>query len=394
MVKRVIGTKLIELFEKYPVCTIIGPRQSGKTTLVKNCFKDHAYYNMEEPSQREFAESDPKGFLAQSSEPKIIDEIQRVPELLSYIQVIVDEKGTNSHFVLTGSNQFSIRNQVSQSLAGRTALLTLLPFSIDEIETYKSFSVNELLFVGGYPRIYDRKLDPVQTYGDYFDTYVERDLLKFVSIKNLRQFRMFVRLCAGRVGQLLNFNSLANDVGVSHSTIREWYSILENSFIAYSLQPFHLNIRKRLVKTPKIYFYDTGLAAHLIGIENQKQLTTHPLRGNLFENLVINEILKMRLNSGRRNNLTFYRDSSGNEVDCLYTVAQKVIPIEVKSGATISKTFFSGLNSFSKVVGDNVIENFVVYTGDDLQKRTQGTALNYKQIVSEIIKLEIKETSE
>ena len=394
MVKRVIETKLIELFEKYPVCTIIGPRQSGKTTLVKSCFKDHAYYNLEEPPQREFAESDPKGFLAQSSGPKIIDEIQRVPELLSYIQVIVDEKGTNSRFVLTGSNQFSIRNQVSQSLAGRTALLTLLPFSIDEVETYNSFSVNELLFIGGYPRIYDEKLDPVQTYGDYFDTYIERDLLQFVSIKNLRQFRIFVRLCAGRIGQLLNFNSLANDVGVSHTTIREWYSILENSFIAYSLQPFFLNIRKRLVKSPKIYFYDTGLATYLIGIEDQKQLTTHPLRGNLFENLVINEILKMRLNSGRRNNLTFYRDSSGNEVDCLYTIAQKIIPIEVKSSETISKNFFSGLNSFSKVAGDDVIENFVVYTGDDFQKRTQGTTLNYKKIVSEISRLEIKVTSE
>lgn len=389
MYKRDIETQIINSFTKYPICTIIGPRQSGKTTLAKACFPNLEYYNLEDPSIRDFAINDPKGFLNQTSKPIIIDEIQRVPEILSYLQILVDEKGKNGQYVITGSNQLALRNQVSQSLAGRTSIFTLLPFSIHELKQVSEFSDEELIFNGGYPRIFDNNINPTQAYGDYLDTYVERDLLQFISLKNLRYFRVFLRLCAGRVGQILNFNSISNDVGVSHTTIREWFSILENSFIAYSLQPYHINIRKRLIKSPKIYFYDTGLATFLLEIEQAKQLKSHPLRGNLFENLVINEIIKMRYNAGRRNTLSFYRDSSGNEIDCIYPVANKIIPIEIKSSSTITQDFFKGFTHISKIMPESIIENILLFSGTEEQNRSNCLITNYRNISNTLQNLEV-----
>ncbi len=272
-------------FAKYPVITITGPRQSGKTTLARNTFTEKPYANLENPVTRQFAEEDPLAFLGQYPQGAIIDEIQRVPELLSYIQVIVDERRENSLFVLTGSQQFELMHGITQSLAGRTALLKLLPLSIAELATHFSPGVDEMLFKGFYPRIYDQDIAPDQAYGDYFETYVERDLRQLVNVKNLSLFQRFVKLCAGRCGQLLNLNSLANDTGISHSTAREWMTVLEASYIVFLLQPFHANIGKRLVKSPKIYFYDVGLASWLLGIEEQRQIATHPLRGGLFENM-------------------------------------------------------------------------------------------------------------
>ena len=357
-------------FTKYPVVTITGPRQSGKTTLARSTFTDKPYANLENPVTRQFAEEDPVAFLGQYPEGAIVDEIQRVPDLLSYIQVIVDEKRENSLFVLTGSQQFELMRGISQSLAGRTALLKLLPLSFSELMPYFSLGIDEALFKGFYPRIYDQDIAPDQAYGDYFETYVERDLRQLVNVKNLSLFQRFVKLCAGRCGQLLNLNSLANDTGISQSTAREWMTVLEASYIVLLLQPFHANIGKRLIKSPKIYFYDVGLACWLCGIEEEKQIATHPLRGNLFENMVVMEVLKYRYNHAKRNNLYFFRDSNGNEVDLIYTKGQYLLPIEVKSGQTITPSYFSGLKKFRALFKEQLPwPGFLVYGGDTEQDR-------------------------
>ena len=319
MIEREITPRLRALFEQYPFVTVTGPRQSGKTTLCRSAFPDLAYANLEALDQRNFAETDPRGFLAQLGEGAIIDEIQRVPDLLSYLQVLADERRQNGMYILTGSEQFQLSDAISQSLAGRTALLRLLPLSLSERQqTGARNDIEGMLYSGFYPRIFDQGLEPSEALGDYFDTYVERDVRRLGGVRNLSTFQRFARLCAGRVGQLLNLSSLASDMGISHTTAREWLTILEASYIVYRLPPYHTNIGKRLTKSPKLYFYDVGLASHLIGIEQADQLSTHPLRGFLFENLVVSEAMKHRFNRGRRPNLSFFRDSKGLECDLLY----------------------------------------------------------------------------
>ena len=370
IINREIAEHLKKLANKYPVITITGPRQSGKTTLTKTVFNNHKYINLELMDNREFARSDPRGFLKRIPDGAILDEIQRVPELVSYIQGVVDEKQQMGMFILTGSQNFELINSINQSLAGRTAILKLLPFSISEIKkNYDVFDYNELIFKGCYPRIYDHDLDPTQALGDYFETYVERDLRQLIKIKNLSMFQKFVKICAGRVGQILNINSIGNDIGVSHTTIKEWLTILEASYIIFLLQPYYENIKKRLIKSPKLYFYDVGLASFLLGIENKKHIEVHPLRGNLFENLVIIEILKYRHNQGKRNNLNFYRDSSGNEIDLIYNIAQHKLPIEIKSGQTVISDFFKGFKTFEKVVPELFYGKVVIYGGDQYETR-------------------------
>ena len=312
MIEREIARCLIDLCQRYPFVTVTGPRQSGKTTLCRETLPHLSYVNLEAPDQREFAESDPRGMLARLGTGAIIDEIQRVPSLLSYLQVVADERRQNSLYILTGSEHFKLSNAINQSLAGRTALLHLLPFSMAERKRLKtSDSVDELLYGGFYPRVHDQCLEARQAYGDYIATYVERDVRQVGEIRNISSFQRFVRLCAGRVGQLVNLSSLGADADVSHVTARHWLTLLEASYIAFRLSPFRANIRKRLVKSPKLYFYDVGLAAHLIGIEHAEQLASHPLRGALFENMIVVECLKYRFNRGRRSNLSFYRDSQG-----------------------------------------------------------------------------------
>ena len=370
MIRRDITTHLISLFDQYPFVTVTGPRQSGKTTLCRTAFPNLEYVNMEAPDVREFAESDPRAFLAQFNDGAIIDEIQRVPDLLSYLQVIGDESGRNGLFILTGSEQFNLSAAVSQSLAGRTALLRLLPFSLAERRrTGASGEIDDVLHTGFYPRIHDQGLDPIQTLGDYFETYVERDVRQLSEIRNLSNFRRFVRLCAGRVGQLLNLSSLGSDAGVTHTTAREWLNVLETSYIVYRLQPFHSNIGKRLIRSPKLYFYDVGLASYLIGIEHAGQIATHPLRGYLFENAVVAETLKHRFNQGRRANLSFYRDAQGLECDLLYETGYGLSAIEVKSGATISSSYFDGLSRVAKLVPD-IKDKAVIYGGSRGQSRS------------------------
>ncbi len=375
MIEREITDRLTALFQQYPFVTVTGPRQSGKTTLCRSAFPNLAYVNLEAPDQREFAESDPRGFLAQLGEGAIIDEVQHVPALLSYLQVLADELGRNSLFVLSGSEQFRLSNAISQSLAGRTALLRLLPFSLGERRlTGASEAIDDIIFSGFYPRILDRGLEPHQALGDYFETYVERDVRRLGEIRNLSGFRRFVRLCAGRVGQLVNLSSLGSDAGVSHTTAREWLTVLETSYIIFQLPPFHANLRKRLIKSPKFYFYDVGLASYLIGIEYAEQIATHPLRGSLFENLVVSEALKHRFNRGRQSNFSFYRDSKGLECDLLYETGQSISAIEIKSGSTVSSDYFGGLNRVAKYI-PNVNSKYVVYGGTTRQSRNDCTVV-------------------
>jgi predicted AAA+ superfamily ATPase len=365
IVRRILEKPARALFAQYPVLSVTGPRQAGKTTLCRRAFPDLAYVSLEAPDRREFAVRDPRGFLNVFGEGAIFDEIQRAPELVSYIQEHVDEQSRNGIFVLTGSQQFRVSEAISQSLAGRTGLLRLLPFSIEEAsELRPDLGSDEMLYTGFYPRIYDQGLNPTQALGDYFETYVERDVRQISEIRNLSGFRTFVQLCAGRVGQLLNLQSLGNDAGVSHTTAREWISVLEASFVVFRLPPLHANLSKRLIKSPKLYFYDVGLAAYLLGIEHERQIFSHPLKGALFENLVVLEALKHRLNRGLRSNLHFYRDSSGLEVDLLASFADRLVGIEIKAGATVRREFFRGLHKLSGLLPRPLDGQILVHGGD------------------------------
>ncbi|MFP4532199.1 MAG: ATP-binding protein [Desulfobacterales bacterium] len=372
LIPRTIETVLQRLAGQYPVITMTGPRQSGKTTLCRTAFAYKPYVNLEAPDIRQFARDDPRGFLAQYPDGAVLDEIQRAPDLVSYIQPLVDEDQREGRFIMTGSQQFEVSDTVNQSLAGRTALVKLLPFSLEELQSaIKLPDIDSLILHGFYPRIWDKQLDPTQALGDYFETYIERDLRQLATIKDLNLFERFIRLCAGRIGQLLNLSSLANDAGVSHTTAGNWISILEASYILFLLPPYHRNISKRLVKSPKLYFYDVGLAAFLLGIENARQISRDPLRGNLFENMVIVEALKSRLHHGKRSNLYFYRDSKGNEVDLLFANGPEIFPIEIKAGMTITREYFKGLNHIARVFPDDIPRGMgLVYAGGQPQRRT------------------------
>ena len=390
MIEREITTHLVKLFEQFPFVTVTGPRQSGKTTLCRAAFPHLKYANLELPDQREFAESDPRGFLSQLGEGAIIDEIQRVPDLLSYLQVFADESGRDSLFVLTGGEQFRLSDTISQSLAGRTALLRLLPFSLAERQqTGASNNINDILYSGFYPRIHNKQRNSSQTLGDYLESYVERDVRRIGEIRNLSGFRKFVRLCAGRVGQLANLSHLGADAGVSHTTARHWLTVLEASYIIFQLPPYFTNLRKRLIKTPKLYFYDVGLASYLIGIEHASQLSTHPLRGALFENAVVVEALKHRYNQGRRSNLSFFRDVRGLECDLLYESGNDLSAFEIKSGATIASDYFDSLNQVAKVL-PQISTKTVVYGGSDRQSRRDGEAVPLTDLRETLIRLDEK----
>ncbi len=397
VIQRDLSGVALDLFKKYPVLTVIGPRQAGKTTLCRNIFADMPYTNLEELDTREFAKQDPRGFLAQYSEGCIIDEIQRVPELTSYIQVLVDENKKNGQFVLTGSQNFTVREALGQSLAGRTAIVQQLPFSLVELKDSSDRTNDEIMYYGFYPRIFEQNLNPTQFYQDYLATYVERDLRQLSLVKDISQFQTFIKLCAGRVGQIINFEKLGNDTGVSQTTAREWFSLLETSYITFRLPPYFGNIRKRLVKTPKLYFYDPGLACYLLGIESKKHIETHPLRGALFENLVVIEALKKITNSGKTTQLHFYRDSDGNEIDLLWPVVNHNVPIEVKSGETIASDYFKNFPSYRKASKDHQFKSLVVYGGRKVQRRSEVTITDINNFCEEleflIHKTESKETT-
>lgn len=371
MIPRALDPVLRHLAGQYPVVTLSGPRQSGKTTLCRATFPHKPYVNLEAPDVRDFARDDPRGFLAAYPEGAILDEIQRAPWLLSYLQPLVDERNAPGQFILTGSQQFEVMSNITQSLAGRTALLKLLPLSLEELHAARiEPSTDRLLLTGFYPRIHDAGLDPTQALGDYLETYVERDLRQLTAIKDLALFEKFLHLCAGRTGQLLNLQGLGNDVGISHTTARSWLTLLEASYVIFLLQPWHASLAKRQIKSPKLYFYDVGLAAYLLGAETELHINRHPLRGNLFENLVIIEALKYRLNRGKRNNLHFWRDAKGNEVDLLIESGPDLIPVEIKAGATISGDFFKGLRTFASRLPSPPRASALVYGGSEPQRRS------------------------
>lgn len=378
MIERQLSKKIKHLAKKMPILAIVGPRQSGKTTLVKYLFKSKPYVSFENSDVREHASNDPRDFLGRYPRGAIFDEAQRAPELFSYLQGIVDEKDKPGMFILTGSQHFLLIEKVTQSLAGRVAILELLPFSLKELSKSFKYSIDDVIFKGLYPRIYDKNLNPVDWYADYIEAYLERDVRQITNIKDLSTFKKFLSLCAGRVGQLLNLSSLAIECGITHTTAKDWISILEASFIVYLLQPHHKNFNKRVVKMPKIYFYDTGLVCSLLNIENKEQLSTYPLRGNIFETFIMSELLKQRFNKGLRSNLYFWRDKTGHEIDCIVESGASLTPVEIKSGKTITSEMFKNIEYWKKISGKNNEASYLIYGGSSNQKRNGVNILSWK----------------
>lgn len=380
-IKRALSSELAAMAKSYPVVTILGPRQSGKTTLARKMFPDRPYISLENIDERTFAESDPRGFLDRFPEGAVLDEIQRQPQLLSYIQGIVDERNVKGMFILTGSHQLELHESIAQSLAGRTAILKLLPFTIKELALGNiELSVDEYIYNGMYPRIYKESLEPTKFYRDYVQTYIERDVRKMLNIKDLSQFQHFIKLCAGRIGQVFNSSGISNELGISHPTVKNWLSILEASFIVFRLQPYFENFGKRIVKTPKLYFTDVGLAAYLLDITSKDQIVRDPLRGNLFENLIICELIKNQFNSGFEPGVYYYRDNHGSEVDLLFKTGNDLIPIEIKASKTFNGNFLKGLKRFKSLVEQRCPYGFLIYSGEQEQAIDIFQVYNYKNM--------------
>ncbi|RTY74251.1 ATP-binding protein [Flavobacterium sp. LS1R10] len=369
MIRREAEKEIIALAKQFKAVAVVGPRQSGKTTLVRWIFKDKEYVSFENPDIRLFAIEDPRGFLSNYPNGAIFDEAQRVPDIFSYLQQILDESVVKGLFIITGSNNFLLQESISQSLAGRVGYLNLLPLTLHEIGD-KERTISQTIFKGCYPSLYNDTVDTTQWYSNYIRTYIERDVRLIKNITNLVVFEKFLRLCAGRIGQLLNMNSLAVEIGVDTKTISSWISVLEASFVVFRLQPYHSNFNKRVVKMPKLYFYDTGLASALLGIQNSEQIDVHPFRGALFENLIIVDFLKSRFNKAKTNNLYFWRDNLGKEIDLIIDNGMDIIPIEIKSGQTITIDYFKGVVYWNKLAQKE--GGYVIYGGDLVQKRSNS----------------------
>ncbi len=366
----------------FPVISMVGPRQSGKTTVVRKVFGDYAYINLENIQNRQFAVEDPQGFLKEYPEKVIIDEAQYAPQLFSYIQENVDESKVKGKFILTGSQNFLMSQHISQSLAGRTAFLSLHPLSYEELKGtgFISLSLEEFLFKGFYPGLYDQDLDPVYWYPSYINTYIERDVRNIKNIENIHDFQGFLKICASRIGQIVNYSSLAADVGVSHPTIKSWLSILESSHIIKLLPPFYKNFSKRVIKSPKLYFMDTGLVCSLLGINHKEQIKGHFLKGPLFENFVIAELIKERTNKFQPDNLFYWRDNVGNEIDCIQEEGGFLHITEIKSGSTIRPDFFRTFKYFEEIATDLPLKFRLIYGGEKNQERTQYRVLGWRNM--------------
>ena len=381
MIERIIKKKILLLARKFPVISVTGPRQSGKTTLIKSAFPDYRYETLEDPVTRLLAQNDPVRFLG-GKEKIIIDEIQRSPELFSYIQGMVDKNNISGQFIISGSQSFLLNQHISQSLAGRVAILNLLPLSIAELQKGKIdvADYEKLIFTGFFPRIYDKKISPADFYPNFIQTYIERDIRLLQNIHDLNTFVRFIKICAGRTGQLINYTSLANDCGISPNSARSWLSLLESSHIVFLLQPHYQNFKKRMVKMARLYFTDTGLASSLLDIQSENQLSSHYLRGALFENLILSEFIKMRLNSGLRPNIYFWRDNKGMEIDCLIETGETVTPVEIKSGNTFNPDYFKNLRYWNRISGNNPENSWVIYGGDYSRATADGNLISWKNI--------------
>ncbi len=385
MIKRHIEPKLREWAKQYPVLTLTGPRQSGKTTLCRAVFKNKLYLSLEDLDNREFAKTDPRGFLAEISDGAILDEIQHAPDLISYIQTMVDKTQKPGQFILIGSRQFEMMEKVSQSLAGRTAIARLLPFSFGEL--YKknaSLTLDRMLYSGFYPRIHDQRLHPTEALSFYVSTYIERDGRQILAVTDLNRFETFLRLCAGRTGQLLNMQSVGNECGIRHNTVKSWLSILQASGIVKLLRPWHSHIGKRLVKSPKLYFLDTGLACFLLGIQKSEHLRGHPLRGALFETFAVSEAYKQHNHAGLPEQLWFYLDSHENEVDLLTGSATTLNAWEIKSSMTLSTDFFKGLTRLDRHL-DGLKSRSIIYGGDKQMMRNGTQIIPWRNIAGAFI---------
>ncbi len=385
MIKREIIDKIKLMADKMPIISITGPRQSGKTTVAKMCFPNYDYVNLENPDTLEDAKSDPRLFLSRHKYGLIIDEIQLFPSLFSYIQTISDANNKTGEFIITGSQNFLLSEKISQSLAGRVFIVHLLPFSLSELEQTNSYTFDNFqsyIFKGFYPRIYDKDIEPSMFYPSYIQTYTERDIRQIVNVSNLFLFQKFMRLAAGRVGQLLNYNSIATELGIDLKTVKSWFSILETSFITFFLQPHYQNFSKRLLKTPKLYFYDTGLVCSLLGIKNEVDLETHWAKGSLFENMMIAEMMKTYFNKAEKPPLYYWRDNTGNEVDCLIDEGVKIKSIEIKSSTTINTEFFKGLNYYKKLNENS--HPYLIYGGLKSMQRKEAMVVAWNKAGQEI----------
>ena len=382
MIKRAISGTILDMASKFPVVTLTGPRQSGKSTLLKSCFADYKYVSLEDPDIRQLAENDPRGFLKNCGTKCIIDEAQRVPDLFSYLQTIVDSRDECGQFILSGSHNFLLMERISQSLAGRTSVLKFFPFSIAELQATNILpnDLDEVLLKGCYPRLYDKKITAKEYFTSYLQTYVERDVRLLRNIIDMTAFKRFLKLCAANVGSVLNVASLAKNAGISVVTANSWISILEASFVLLRLPPYYKNFSKRVIKSSKIYFCDTGLLCNLLNIFNREQLQESNLRGAIFENLIVIELMKAALFKGEEPQLYFWRDTNQNEVDLLRETDGKLEAIEIKSGETKNQKFYDGLKKFSEVSGISLSDTKVVYGGSDSYRGENQKFISWKEM--------------
>lgn len=391
MFKRALEHVLLE-YTQFPVIAILGPRQSGKTTLARKVFDRYRYVSFEDPAVRQEVERDPRRFLQlyDNEHGVIIDEFQHVPQILSYLQLEVDEKKRKGYFILTGSQNFLMNQAITQSLAGRVGILNLFPLSLQELQANNILpsTIDQMLLNGCYPRIYEEHVAPQKLYPSYTQTYIERDVRQLVNVGNLRAFQLFIQLCAGRIGQLLNLSEIAGVCGISVSTAQQWLSIAEASYILFLLKPHHNNFNKRLTKSPKIYFFDTGVACSLLGIDSLQELAFHPLRGSLFESFIIADFYKQFCTMGKRPALYFWRDQNGRlEVDCILETALSLTPIEIKSGQTVASDFFKGINQWCSLAGIDSEKGIIVYGGDLNQQRSNGAVMGWSAVADLVEKI-------
>ena len=383
MIKRQLGAYIQKLRSKFPIISITGPRQSGKTTLARMIFTEYKYINLENPDDRQELQEDVRGFLNRyAGDGIIIDEAQNVPELFSYLQGFADSLSDMGKIILSGSQNFLLMEKISQTLAGRVGIVNLFPFSLGELKNtdYWMDDVFDFLITGMYPALYDRSITPQDYYPGYIQTYLERDVRSLKNIGDLNTFRRFLQLCAGRIGQILNYSSLANDLGIDHKTVKSWISVLEASYIIFLLNPHYKNFNKRIIKQPKLYFYDTGLAASLLRLRSKDSLYSFHLKGNLFENFIISEYVKSTIHSGYQPDAYFFRDSTGNEVDLIIDRVPDLISVEIKSGSTISNEFFKGLIKYQSISDTGPEKSYLIYSGDKSGPRKHAQVLSWKNI--------------